>query len=169
MNTKKNTSPLFIILLIGCFLAFSAWSAMRAIDAGPEVTDADYYSKGLRYSSTILEKKAAEVLGWEVKTRQVGRSLEFRLHDKEGKPVEEARGEIFLYLTGSNSNKKLPLQETGPGIYIFNLTAEMKGEMSARLEFEQNGARINRQLLLNLYVHGYSRYMHSLRAAHPSR
>lgn len=150
MSTKKNSSPFFIILLIGCFLAFSAWSAMRAIDEGPEVTDADYYSKGLRYSSTLLEKKAAEVLGWEVKTRQVERTLEFRLIDKDGKPVEKARGEIFLYLKGANSNKQLPLQETSPGIYTFNLNAEMRGEMNARLEFEQNGARINRHLLLNL-------------------
>lgn len=150
MTTKKNSSPLFIILLISCFLGFSVWAAMRAIDAGPEVTDADYYSKGLRYSSTLLEKKAAEVLGWEVKTRQVGRTLEFRLIDKDGKPVEHARGDIFLYLKGLNASKKLPLQETRDGIYTFSLTAEMKGEMNARLEFEQNGARINRHLLLNL-------------------
>jgi nitrogen fixation protein FixH len=150
MTTKKNTSPLFIILLIGCFLGFSTWAAMRAIDAGPEVTDADYYSKGLKYSSTVLEKRAAAVLGWKVETRLIGRTLEFRLTDKEGHPVETANGDIFLYLPGSTSSKQLPLQETAPGVYIFNLTAGMTGETNARLEFEHNGARINRQLLLNL-------------------
>ena len=150
MTTKKNAYPLFIILLIGCFLAFSAWSAMRAIDAGPEVTDADYYSKGLKYSSTVLEKRAAAVLGWKVETQLIGRTLEFRLNYKEGKPVETANGDIFLYLAGSTSSKQLPLQETEPGVYIFNLTASMTGEMNARLEFERKGARINRQLLLNL-------------------
>ena len=55
MATKKNSYPLLILLLIGSFLCFSVWSAMRAIDAGPEVTDADYYSKGLRYNSTLLD------------------------------------------------------------------------------------------------------------------
>lgn len=150
MTTKKNAYPLFIILLIGCFLAFSVWSAMRAIDEGPEVTDADYYSKGLKYSSTVLEKRAAAVLGWKVETQLIGRTLEFRLNDKEGKPVATANGDIFLYLAGSTSSKQLPLQETEPGVYIFNLTASMTGEMNARLEFERKGARINRQLLLNL-------------------
>ena len=123
---------------------------MRAIDAGPEVTDADYYSKGLKYSSTVLEKRAAAVLGWQVETQLSGRTLEFRLSDKEGLPVEAANGDIFLYLAGSTSSKQLPLQETEPGVYIFNLTAGMTGEMNARLEFEHNGARINRRLLLNL-------------------
>ena len=150
MTTKKNFYPLFIILLISCFLGFSVWSAMRAIDAGPEVTDADYYSKGLKYSSTVLEKRAAAVLGWKVETQLIGRTLEFRLSDKEGKPVVTANGDIFLYLAGSTASKQLPLQETEPGVYIFNLTAGMAGEMSARLEFEHKGARINRQLLLNL-------------------
>lgn len=150
MTLKKNAYPLFIILLIGCFLVFSAWSAKRAIDAGPEVTDPDYYSKGLKYSSTVLEKRAAAVLGWKVETQLSGRTLELRLTDKEGKPVETANGDIFLYLAGSTSSKQMPLQETEPGVYIFNLTAGMTGEMTARLEFEHNGARINRRLLINL-------------------
>ena len=74
MTTKKNPYPLFIILLISCFLGFSVWSAMQAIDAGPEVTDADYYSKGLKYSSTVLEKRAAAVLGWKVETQLIGKA-----------------------------------------------------------------------------------------------
>jgi len=150
MKTNKNYYPFCILLLIGSFLCFSAWSAMRAIEAGPEVTDADYYSKGLKYSSTVLEKRAAAVLGWKVVTQLVGRTLEFHLSDKENLPVAAADGKIFLYLPGSSLSKQHPLQETDPGTYIFNLTANMTGEMSARLEFERHGARINRQLLLNL-------------------
>ena len=64
--------------------------------------------------------------------------------------VETANGDIFLYLAGTTASKQLPLEETEPGVYIFNLTDGMTGEMNARLEFEYNGARINRQLLLNL-------------------
>jgi nitrogen fixation protein FixH len=150
MTTKTNSYPLFIILLISCFLGFSAWSAIRAIDAGPEVTDPDYYSKGLKYSSTVLEKRTAAVLGWKVETLLTGRTIEFHLSDKEGKPVETAKGDIFLYLAGSTKSKQLPLKETEPGVYIFNLTSHMTGEINARLEFERKGARINRQLLLNL-------------------
>lgn len=150
MTPEKNAYPLFITLLICCFLGFSTWSAMRAIESGPEVTDADYYSKGLKYSSTLLEKKAADVLGWTVETQLINSTLEFRLSDKEGRPVANANGDIFLYLPGSKQKQQRALVETEPGVYILDLTAEMTGELNARLEFEHKGARINRQLLLNL-------------------
>ena len=42
-----------------------------------------------------------------------------------------------------------PLQEVDAGTYLLHLTDSMTGEMTARVEFERNGARINRQLLLN--------------------
>lgn len=150
MTTMKNIYPILIIFLLGSFLCFSVWSAKRAIDSGPEVTDADYYSKGLKYSSTVLEKKAASVLGWTLSTNLVGRTLEFRLHDKAGRPVRSAQGVISLYLPGAASTLKLPLQESTPGTYILKLTGRMTGAINARVEFEHNGARLNRQLLLNL-------------------
>lgn len=150
MFSKKNFYPLLILLLIGSFLCFSIWSAMRAADLGPQVTDADYYSKGLRYSSTMLEKRAATVLGWKVSTRLIGRTLEFRLNDKDGQPVRSAAGALFLYLPDQASSTRFPLQEIAAGIYQLTLSAKMTGEMSARLEFERDGAYLNRQLLLNL-------------------
>lgn len=150
MTTRKNIYPFLILFLLGSFLCFSVWSAKRAIDSGPEVTDADYYSKGLRYSSTVLEKKAASVLGWKLSTDLVGRTVEFHLSDKGNHPVRSARGVISLYLSDSTSVIKLPLQETTPGTYIFKLTDSMTGVISARIEFEYDGARLNRQLLLNL-------------------
>ena len=150
MVTKKNFYPLLILLLIGSFLCFSIWSAMRAADMGPQVTDADYYSKGLRYSSTMLEKRAATVLGWKVSTRLIGRTLEFRLNDKDGQPVRSAAGALFLHLPEQASNRRFPLQEIAAGVYQFALSTNMTGEMSARLEFERNGAYLHRQLLLNL-------------------
>ncbi len=150
MTDKKNIYPFLILLLLGSFLCFSVWSAKRAVDSGPEVTDTDYYSKGLKYSSTVLEKRAAAVLGWNVSTQLVDRTLEFHLSDKDGQPVRSAKGVIFLYLDGSATSRKLPLQEVSPGTYILNLTASMKGSINARLDFEYDGARLNRLLLLNL-------------------
>jgi nitrogen fixation protein FixH len=150
MTIRKNLYPAFIILAIASFLCFLTWSAMRAADSGPQVTDADYYSKGLRYTSTILEKKAAAALGWKVSTQLTGRILEFQLSDKQGQPVKAAKGFISLYLPKVSSSIQFPLQEVAAGVYRFNLTASMTGEMTARLEFERKGARLNRQLLLNL-------------------
>lgn len=43
-----------------------------------------------------------------------------------------------------------PLQEVRAGTYQLHLTDSMTGEMAARVEFEHDGARLNRQLLLNL-------------------
>ena len=150
MAAKKNIYPILILVLIGSFLCFSVWSAMRAADLGPQVTDADYYSKGLRYSSTMVEKRAASVLGWKVSTRLIGRTLEFQLNDKEGQPVRSAKGALFMYLSDQASSIRFSLQEIAPGVYKLDLTANMTAEMTARLEFERDGARLNRQLLLNL-------------------
>ncbi len=150
MKTKNNLYPYLILLLLGSFLCFSVWAALRAADSGPQVTDADYYSKGLRYNATLVEKRAASVLGWKVATRLVGRSLEFHLSDKEGRPVESAQGTLLVYLTEERSNQVFPLQEIGSGVYQMNLSDRMTGETNARLEFEKDGARLSRQLLLNL-------------------
>lgn len=150
MLIKTFLYPLLILLLLGSFLGFSIWSAMRAVESGPEVTDADYYSKGLKYTSTLVEKRAAITRGWTVSTLLTGRTLQFHLSDKRGLPVRSAQGAIFLYLPETASSTKFPLQEVNPGVYQINLTTGMTGEMNARLEFAYDGALMNRQLLLNL-------------------
>ena len=150
MPLMKNFYPLLILLLLGSFLCFSVWSAMRAANLGPQVADADYYSKGLKYSSTLVEKRAAIVLGWTVSTQLAGRTLKFHLSDKQGQPVRAAKGTLLLYLPESASSIRFPLQEIDTGVYQLHLTANMTGEKTARLEFERDGARLSRQLLLNL-------------------
>lgn len=147
---RTNLYPLFILLMIGSFIGFLAWSAMRASDSGPQVTDADYYSKGLRYTSTVLEKRAAAVLGWRVDTQLSGRTLRLHLSDKEGQPVSSAKGVIAIYMRNRGETISFPLQEVSAGTYQMHLTDSMTGEMTARVEFERDGARLNRQLLLNL-------------------
>lgn len=150
MATKKNFYPHFIVVAIISFLIFLGWSAMRAAESGPEVTDADYYSKGLRYTSTLLEEKAAVTLGWKVSTELSGRTLYFHLQDKSGNPVREAKGDLSLFLPGTTERTHFPLMEAEAGLYKFNLTDSMRGELSARIDFERKGARLSRQLLLNL-------------------
>jgi nitrogen fixation protein FixH len=147
---RTNLYPIFILLMIGSFIGFLAWSAMRASDSGPQVTDADYYSKGLRYTSTVLEKRAAAVLGWRVDTQLSGRTLRLHLSDKEGQPVSSAKGVIAIYMRNRGESISFPLQEVSAGTYQMHLTDSMTGEMTARVEFERDGARLNRQLLLNL-------------------
>ncbi|MDH3998780.1 MAG: FixH family protein [Desulfuromonadales bacterium] len=149
-KTGKNIYPALILLLLGSFLAFSVWSALRAANYGPRVSDADYYSKGLKYSSTQLEKRAAVSLGWRLLMQQQEQTLNFRLADKHGAPVTKATAALYLYLPGNESQIDLALTETSPGDYQLTLEKELSGQISARLEFEHDGARLSRQLLLSL-------------------
>lgn len=150
MLLRKNIYPLLIITLLGSFLGFSLWSAMQAAERGPQIADADYYSKGLKYSSTLVERKAAESLGWTVSTQLTDGKLNFLLSDKQGEPVLAAQGVLYLYLAKSATSRHFPLKDMGKGIYQLQLTKDMSGEMAARLEFDRHGAHLNRQLLLNL-------------------
>lgn len=139
-----------ILVLLAGFVTFLAWSAFQAAGLGTKVTDSDYYSKGLKYNSTMVEKRAAEVLGWNLETRLDGRALEFHLIDHEGREVERAVGTLYLAIPGSAENIRLPLQEVASGYYRVSFADNINGTIQARLELEREGARLNRQLLLNL-------------------
>ena len=147
---KRNIYPGLILLLLGSFLLFSAWSAFQAAGLGSEVTDADYYSKGLKYNTSMVEKKAAVVLGWDLTTRLEGRTLEFTLTGHDGAAVDRAVGSLYLAIPNMAENVNLPLRESTAGVYLVTLKKEMSGAIQARLELERDGARLNRQLLLNL-------------------
>jgi nitrogen fixation protein FixH len=146
---KINIYPPLILLLLGAFLLFSVWSAFQAAGLGSEVTDADYYSKGLRYNATMVEKRAATVLGWNLSTSLEGRTLEFRLTDRDGRVVERAIGSLYLAIPDAAENVNLPIEEVTAGFYQVTLGKYFSGTIQARLEFERDGARLNRQLLLN--------------------
>jgi len=147
---KKNIYPLLILLMIGGFLLFLAWSAFQAAGLGSKVTDADYYSKGLKYNTTVVDKRAAEVLGWRLETLLKERVLQFHLTDRDGGAVDKAIGTLYLAIPETAENIHLPLQEISAGYYQVSLTDGITGTIHARLEVERQGARLNRQLLLNL-------------------
>ena len=139
-----------ILLLICGFLLFLFWSAFQAAGLGSKVTDGDYYSKGLKYNTSIVEKRAAEVLGWNLEVRLDGRTLDFHLMDHEGAEIDRAVGTLYLAIPGMAENIHLPLQEVASGYYRVKLDDNISGTIQARLELERQGARLHRQLLLNL-------------------
>lgn len=147
---KKNIYPSMILLLLGSFLIFSVWSALQASRFGSEVTDADYYSKGLKYNTSQVEKQAAESLGWSIETKLNGRALEFHLTDREGSEVDRAVGTLYLAIPDRAENIHLSLQEVAAGYYRVDLGDNLNGTIQARLELTRDGARLNRHLLLNL-------------------
>jgi len=149
-HNKKSIIPILLSVLIGCFILFLAWSGKQASTGGTDVTDSDYYSKGLKYNSTLVEKKAASVIGWQLQTRLAGRFLIFNLSDKNGKPIFAANGQLTLPIPGGNLAQSVPLSEVEPGTYQAELPVDLRGERPVRVDFELNGARINRQLLLSI-------------------
>ena len=147
---KKNFYPSFILILISGFLVFLVWSAFQAAGLGSKVTDADYYSKGLKYNTTQVEKRAAEVLGWNLTTELNGRNIDFHLTSSKGGEVSRAVGKLYLAIPDRAENIHLPLTEISSGHYQVRLNDNISGTIQARLEMERDGVRLNRQLLLNL-------------------
>jgi len=142
--------PLLILTLLGSFLLFSGWSAYRAATRGSTVTDADYYSKGLKYNTTVVEKRAASVLGWQLRATLDGRRLEVRLSDGGQRPVSAADATLILAPSHGSGDRQFSFREDRAGTYALLLPPELRGEFHARIEFSSGGARLNRQLLLTL-------------------
>lgn len=149
MNKSRNI-PWLILIIGAAFLTLTSWSIFRASQDTSAVTDRDYYSHGLRFNETLLERKAAESLGWTVKSELNGKTLTFYLNDKTGTPVTGARGTLEIFLKQKAKSIRYPLLHADPGEYQITLPKSLDGEVSARLEFERNGARMSRQLLLTL-------------------
>ncbi|NTV13577.1 MAG: hypothetical protein HGA96_06565 [Desulfobulbaceae bacterium] len=148
--TRRTIYPPMIMLLAGGFFLFCGWAAFRANVLGSKVIDADYYSKGLKYNTSQVEKRAAETIGWNLETRLNGRNLEFHLTDRAGGGISRAAGTLYLAIPGSAENIYLPVQELAAGSYRVRLADNLKGTIQARLDLKREGAQLNRQLLLNL-------------------
>ena len=145
----KHFYPSFIIALLSTFIVFLAWSGFQASTQGTQVTDRDY-SKGLKYNSTMVEKRAAATMGWSLETKLVEGQLVFQLQNKDGIAITGAQGRLNLYSRPGIDLLTLPLAETSSGRYQTRLPKELTGEITVRVEFEQNGARIQRQLLITI-------------------
>jgi len=146
----KSPYIYLILLLLFSFLAFSGWSARQASTRGSQISDHNYYSKGLKYNNTRVEERAAASRGWQLKTEIDNRSLNFKLTDAEDSPIRKATGELTLFLSQESRVLRLHPTEIQPGLYQLNLPDEISGSLQARIDFEQAGARVSRQLLVNL-------------------
>jgi nitrogen fixation protein FixH len=147
---RRNLWPLLVISLIAGFLALSAWSFHRAARDASPVTDANYYSHGLRYNQTQLEHQAAASLGWQIKASLAGRQLQIILTDRSQQPVTAARGNLTLIDGTHGAMLELPLQEVPGGVYRSELPAALRGEYTAEINLELDGTRLRQRLLLAL-------------------
>jgi len=146
----KTIYPIMIVCLIGIFILFLIWSGFQASTQGTQVTDRDYYSKGLKYNSTQVEKRAATTMGWNLATDLDRHLLNIKLFDGNRSPVANANGILQIYSRPDSDQLAIQLTEPSPGQYTAELPEHLQGELTIRVEFEREGARLNRQLLINL-------------------
>lgn len=147
MNKRRST-PWIILLLGAGFLGLTLWSIYRAGQETSAVTDHEYYSHGLRYNQTLLERKAAESLGWTTDVKLTGSGIVISLNDKTGQPVAGAQGEMTLFSTKQEPVVTIPLTEATAGYYAARLPAGRHGQLAAEISFDRDGVRLNKRLLL---------------------
>ena len=145
---KPSRWPWLIIALFAGFVVISGWSFYRAAKGGSAVTDRDYYSHGLRYNQTLLERQAAASLGWQTTSQLEGRLLTIRLRDRDQRGVAGAAGTLILLGSGSAPPTELALRETEPGTYRAHVPDGLHGEQAAEIAFQRDGARLSQRLLL---------------------
>lgn len=146
----RNHWPVLIIVLIAGFLSLTAWSFYRASRGASAVTDNDYYSHGLRFEQTMLEQKAAASLGWAMQTSLNGRQLRVQLTDHRQQPVTAARAELTMSGDSQGKSLRFVLAENAGGAYLVQFPATLHGELTARIDFERDGAHLSKQLILAL-------------------
>lgn len=146
---RRNPWPFLIVGLVVGFLALTAWSFLRATQGASAVTDRNYYSHGLHFEQTVLEQKTAATLGWMAQLSLTDRQLRIVLKDQRQLPVTAARATLTLS-GGSHGEMRLPLEEQAAGAYLAQFPAALHGEQVARLDFERDGARLSKRLILSL-------------------
>lgn len=147
---QRSSAPYLITLLLVVFLLFCGWSAYRAATRGSEISDPDYYTKGLKYNTTLVEERAAKVLGWKLQMHLANGVLVADLVDSHDRPVSGGKAHVRLYPPHASAPIDLQLAESAPGEYRSPVPTGLRGEHRARFDFQKDGALLNRQLLLNL-------------------
>ena len=146
-RSKTNPWPRNLVVLGLLFLTLTGWSVYRAATRVSDVLDQDYYSHGLRFNDSLIERQAAQGLGWTLATEVRDGWLRCRLNGVDGRPVTGGGGDLLLRRDGEY---RFPLEERGPGLYVVRLPPELSGEFSAQLILGRDGAHMRRNLLLNL-------------------
>lgn len=145
-----NRWLLLLLLIFTGFGGLTAWSFHRAARGASPVTDADYYSHGLRYGQTLLEQKAAATLGWTTQPQLQGRLVSIRLQDSGRAPVTGAAAALTLLGADQGQARELSLREAEPGVYRTELPGTLHGEQPAEVVFRRDGVRLSQRLLLSL-------------------
>lgn len=144
--------PWLLLGLATIFALVTGWSVQRAGIAGSRVLDRDYYSHGLKYNQTMLEKQAAAALGWQLVAAIEGERLTARLHDQEQRPVSNGEGRLLVRQRAGRDYRtsEIALAEVAAGVYETVLPAAGADELDLTLIIRRDRAEIRRRLLVRL-------------------
>jgi nitrogen fixation protein FixH len=138
-------------LLIGMgFLVLMLWSIFLASQRTSAVIDRDYYSHGLRYNETLLERQAAAALGWTMTSRLLGRTLIIQVQDRNHEPAARAHGICRLLASDAQPARQFVLDEIEPGSFRTVLPADLHGEHPVEIQLDFAGTKLSKRLLLSL-------------------
>jgi len=149
MNKLKKI-PWLLLLIGGGFCILMIWSIFLASQRTSAVIDRDYYSHGLRYNETLLERQVAAALGWTTSTRLSGRVMTVQLRDRDHEPVVRAHGTLNLLESYDQQVRHLVLEEIEPGTFQAEFPENLHGEQPVEMLFDLAGARLSKRLLLSL-------------------
>ncbi len=141
--------PMIIVGLIVLFLGLTFWSIRQANQGVSAVTNDKYYSHGLRYNETQLEKQAAEALGWTMNSVLSGRQLVTGVTDKQGQSVPGLTLNAVIY-PGKGEPIRQTLAATGDQTFILKIPANLSGQITIQLQANREGAGLSKTLLVNL-------------------
>jgi len=144
-----NRWPQLLLLVGVLFFCLTGWSVYRSVRGVSAVTDSHYYSHGLRYNASRIEKEAAEKLGWQVSIRLQDGYLISELTGPEGQPLRGVSAWLSVPGRGQKGSR-LQLSESAAGRYGTMLPTELHGEVPALLTLSSGDTTLSRSLLLNL-------------------
>lgn len=136
-------------MLIGAFILFLAWAGRQSAMQVSQISDPAYYTEGLKYTHSQVEKQSATAQGWNFVTDIGAKRLVFTLRDKNKAPISKAQSELTLYVNAQKQTLWLHGVEKGAGRYVFDLPESLAGALPARIEFTRQGERLSQQLLIN--------------------
>ena len=152
MNPKStfNPWPAAITALGLFFLSLTAWSVLQARTGVSAVTDPAYYSHGMKFQETAVERQAAASSGWQLRAAVDRGRLTMQLTDRDGEPIAGASGELKVFAAATGRNHSLALEATAPGQYRAQLPTSLQGTVPASVHFQRAGAQFTQRLQFNL-------------------
>ena len=169
MQAAKQVSKKWLAVLIGMIIFGISGSVVLlsiTMNNGPNLVDKDYYEKGRKFESTILQQmEASKALGWEMQlhipsplvgdgiTYLLGSSgtYHFAMKNISGQPIQGAQVTLFAYRpSDSKVDFKVTMYEVAAGDYQGTVNFPLEGAWTLTAQAKR-GKDVS-EVVRNVYV-----------------